>query len=160
RKINANGNLVLPGFIDTHAHLREPGFTYKEDYDTGTKAAAAGGVTLVIDMPNTRPPTNSVERLNEKKKLASTKAVVDFGHIVGVTDNSYEKIERRGDSLRINYVPLFEEIPRLAKAGAMGFKIFLADGVYPHPAELFVHDNGLLLDILKAIAKTRLPCSV
>lgn len=48
--------LILPGVIDIHAHFREPGATYKEDWESGSKAAAHGGVTLVFDMPNTMPP--------------------------------------------------------------------------------------------------------
>lgn len=160
RVLDLSDRIVLPGFIDTHSHLRDMELSYKEDYETGTKAAAAGGVTAVIDMPNTKPPTNSVERLEEKKLSAATRAVVDYGFLAGVTDNRYGSIERRGDRLSITYVPLFEEIPKLAAAGVLGYKIFLADGVYPHPAELFVNDDGVLLELFEAVAKTGLPCSV
>ena len=59
-------NYILPGLIETHGHLREPGFEQKEDVPHGTRAALAGGVTTVIDMPNTNPPTTTVELLNEK----------------------------------------------------------------------------------------------
>ncbi len=58
KTIDIDGNIVLPGLIDAHVHMRDPGFIYKEDFSTGTKAAAAGGFTTVIDMPNTKPPTN------------------------------------------------------------------------------------------------------
>lgn len=54
--IDATGLLVLPGLVDMHVHLREPGMTEKEDFASGTSAAAAGGVTTVVDMPNTKPP--------------------------------------------------------------------------------------------------------
>ena len=57
--IDATGMYVLPGMIDVHVHLREPGYTYKEDITTGTAAAAAGGVTTVFGMPNLNPPTAS-----------------------------------------------------------------------------------------------------
>ena len=61
--INADGMYVMPGFIDLHVHLRDPGLTYKEDIVTGTKAAAAGGVTTICAMPNTKPVVDSVETL-------------------------------------------------------------------------------------------------
>ena len=57
--IDVSGNIILPGLIDSHVHMRDPGFTYKEDFKTGTEAAAAGGFTTVLDMPNTKPVTNT-----------------------------------------------------------------------------------------------------
>src|SRR5215469_5382475 len=59
RVVDASGRLVLPGFIDSHVHFREPGDTHKEDFFSGTQAALAGGVTTILDMPNTQPPTVS-----------------------------------------------------------------------------------------------------
>ncbi|MBI2185014.1 MAG: dihydroorotase family protein [Thaumarchaeota archaeon] len=159
--IDASGKIVLPGLIDTHSHFREPGLTYKEDYTTGTMAGAAGGVTTAIDMPNVKPPTNTLERFEEKKKIAKSKAVIDFNHLVGVTDNKTEtEVARRGERLNVIYVPLLEEIPKLAKAGAAGYKIFMADGVYPHPAELFLDDDGIFLELFEEVKKTRLTVSV
>jgi len=70
-----SGCLCFPGFIDVHTHLREPGFTYKEDFETGSMAAINGGVTMVFDMPNSEPPTDSLERLREKENLAEKSAV-------------------------------------------------------------------------------------
>lgn len=70
RVIDVAGRPLLPGCIDVHVHLREPGMTQKEDFGTGTAAAAAGGVTCVFDMPNTDPATDSAARLNEKRALA------------------------------------------------------------------------------------------
>lgn len=73
--IDARGKFVMPGFIDLHVHFRDPGFTHKEDIISGAKAAAAGGVTTVCAMPNTKPAVDSVETLNyilDKAKNATT----------------------------------------------------------------------------------------
>jgi dihydroorotase len=75
--------LILPGGVDAHVHFREPGMTAKEDFTTGTTAAAFGGVTCVMDMPNTVPPTTDERRLEEKLEIISKKAQVDFGLFVG-----------------------------------------------------------------------------
>jgi len=68
--INAKNKIIIPGLIDAHVHFREPGLTHKEDFLTGSMAAAAGGITTVLDMPNTIPPTTNLQRLEEKRKLA------------------------------------------------------------------------------------------
>ncbi len=73
----------MPGMIDCHVHLREPGLTHKEDFYTGTCAAAAGGMTTVIDMPNTLPKTETAKALSEKIRLASDRAVVNVGFHFG-----------------------------------------------------------------------------
>jgi dihydroorotase len=86
RNIDLDGNLVLPGLIDAHVHLRDPGLTYKENFRTGTAAAAAGGFTTVLDMPNTKPPTNTPKTFQEKLKIAGRKSLVDFGLHAGVND--------------------------------------------------------------------------
>ncbi|HKC33287.1 MAG TPA: amidohydrolase family protein, partial [Xanthobacteraceae bacterium] len=64
--LDARGLHVLPGAIDVHVHFRDPGYAHKEDFATGTAAAAFGGVTTVFDMPNTIPPTGTGEILREK----------------------------------------------------------------------------------------------
>src|SRR5512137_777436 len=66
---------ILPGAIDAHVHFREPGMTYKEDFGTGSLAAACGGATCVFDMPNTIPETTTIAALREKRNLASTKSL-------------------------------------------------------------------------------------
>lgn len=76
--IDARGMLLLPGMIDTHVHCREPGLTEKEDFATASAAAAAGGVTTMVDMPNTKPPTLTLAALAEKRLLA-TKSIVNWG---------------------------------------------------------------------------------
>ena len=75
----------LPGLIDPHVHLREPGATHKEDYETGTKAAVAGGIVMVLDMPNNPEPTITREALDKKQKLAIEKAICDVGFIFGAS---------------------------------------------------------------------------
>jgi len=87
--IDLAGRHVLPGIIDPHVHFREPGMTHKEDFYTGSCAAARGGVTTFLDMPNTVPPTTTVALLEEKRKLAQ-KSIVNFGFHFGGTDNISE----------------------------------------------------------------------
>jgi dihydroorotase len=82
--IDADGKLLLPGAIDAHVHFREPGFPHKETWETGSKSAAAGGVTTVVDQPNTDPPTVDVPSYDEKAELAA-KSYVDYGINGGVT---------------------------------------------------------------------------
>jgi dihydroorotase len=100
--IDASGYLVLPGLIDAHVHLRDPGATQKEDFHSGTRAAVAGGVTTVLDMPNNNPPTTTLERLEEKRAIASRKAVCDYGfHFGAGADNFGEVKKARPGSLKI-----------------------------------------------------------
>jgi dihydroorotase len=93
-RINADSLIVLPGPIDPHVHFREPGLTYKEDFRTGGFAAAAGGVTSVLDMPNTKPPTLTTALLREKAGLASKKSVVNFGFHFGSSSENLEEIRK------------------------------------------------------------------
>ncbi len=80
-EVDAGGNFVLPGVIDGHVHFREPGMEYKEDWMTGSRAAVMGGVTTVLDMPNTIPQTKNVEGAQIKKEIAESKSFCDFGFI-------------------------------------------------------------------------------
>lgn len=79
RTIDLEGAILLPGIVDSHVHFRDPGLTHKEDFHTGSRAAVAGGVTTVCDMPNTSPPTDSPKRFREKIEIAEKKSLVDFG---------------------------------------------------------------------------------
>lgn len=76
--IDIKSNYLFPGFIDPHVHFRDPGLTQKEDFKSGSEAAAKGGFTTVIDMPNTLPKTNTYKSLKEKMKIAENKSVVNF----------------------------------------------------------------------------------
>ena len=90
--IDIKNNYVLPGFIDPHIHFRDPGLTQKEDFKTGSMAAANGGFTTVIDMPNTLPKTNTCKALKEKIKIAEDKSVVNFELQAG--HNTLEEMEK------------------------------------------------------------------
>jgi dihydroorotase len=83
-ELDASGKLLLPGMIDAHVHFREPGFAHKETWGTGSRSAAAGGVTTVVDQPNTEPPTVDGTSFDEKAALAAD-SLVDWGVNGGVT---------------------------------------------------------------------------
>src|SRR5439155_1675364 len=105
-EILARRLLVLPGLVDGHVHLRDMKLSYKEDFTTGTAAAAAGGFTSVIDMPNSLPPTDSAERLRERAERASGKILVNVGfHSAAVDDqDAASAMKSAGDrkSTRLN----------------------------------------------------------
>ncbi|HEX2613314.1 MAG TPA: dihydroorotase [Fibrobacteria bacterium] len=89
--IDAAGLHLFPGIIDPQCHFREPGNTHKEDLESGSRAAAAGGVTSFLEMPNTNPPGTTAAMIRDKYALASTKCHVDFGFFIGATpDNLHE----------------------------------------------------------------------
>jgi dihydroorotase len=96
RVMDATGLYILPGLIDAHVHLRDPGATHKEDFTTGTRAALAGGVTTILDMPNNPQPTTTRDALEAKRVVARAKAVCDFGFFFGATAENAE--EARGSS--------------------------------------------------------------
>jgi len=91
--IDAKSNFVMPGLIDVHVHFREPGLTHKEDFLTGSMAAAKGGITTILDMPNTIPPTTTLDALEEKRKLAA-KSIVNYGFNFGATTDNIADIKK------------------------------------------------------------------
>jgi len=91
--------LCLPGIIDAHVHLREPGATHKEDILTGTTAALAGGVIAVLDMPNNSPPTVDARTLDQKRHLFAQKAVSDYGLFLGYAGGDLESLMRLGSQV-------------------------------------------------------------
>lgn len=92
RKASAIGRFLIPGLIDTHVHFRSPGAHHKEDWASGTRAAVSGGVTTVLDMPNTWPPTLGRSEFEEKRALAEASARCDFGIWVGATAGNEDRI--------------------------------------------------------------------
>ena len=90
--IDADGLFLLPGIIDPQVHFREPGADHKEDLHSGSCAAAAGGVTSFLDMPNNTPPVITRQRMQEKKQLAAEKSVVNYGFFMGATPDNLEEL--------------------------------------------------------------------
>ncbi|MCW4027829.1 MAG: dihydroorotase family protein [Candidatus Bathyarchaeota archaeon] len=119
-EICLEGRLILPGVIDVHVHLRDQELSYKEDFFTGTAAAANGGVTLVIDMPNNKPVTMSQESLEERMRIAQEKSVVNVAFYSAFPD----KAEKMGGIVR--------------EGGALAFKFFMSQqvgGINPEDEE-------------------------
>lgn len=136
-KIDAAGKLVLPGMIDPHAHTRVPGYEYKEDFTTCSQAAAAGGITTIVDMPNVEPPTTTVKDFEEKKAIAARTCLVDWGHFVSPTK--------------------VDQIPAFAESRVTGFKIFQVKGGYPHDPRLAMDEPERIYAAFSAVARTGLP---
>lgn len=121
--IDIEGNYVLPGFIDPHIHFRDPGLTQKEDFKTGSMAAANGGFATVIDMPNTLPKTNTYRALEEKIKIAKSKSIVNFELQVGHSD--------------------LDEMKKMMKLNPISVKVFM-DLESDESLEKIFHDLSIL----------------
>lgn len=92
--IEARGLWLLPGVLDAHVHFRSPGMEWKEDFRSGSLAAVAGGVTSIIDMPNTDPPTVSAERLAGKRRIAAERSLANYGFYIGANGRNLEALNR------------------------------------------------------------------
>ena len=90
--IDAQGKLLLPGVIDPQVHFREPGNEHKEDLASGSRAAARGGVTSFLEMPNTKPSTTTQAALDDKLRRAAEKSVVNYGFFIGATPDNLEAL--------------------------------------------------------------------
>ena len=90
--VDATGCFVLPGVIDDHVHFRDPGLTQKADMETESRAAAFGGVTSYLDMPNTKPQTTTLEALEAKYADAATKSHVNYGFFIGATNDNIDEV--------------------------------------------------------------------
>jgi dihydroorotase len=90
--IDAAGLHLIPGVIDDQVHFREPGLTHKEDIRSATRACAKGGVTTILEMPNTVPATTTQSRLDEKLRLAAEKSLVNYGFYIGATPHNIDDL--------------------------------------------------------------------
>src|SRR5437879_7222175 len=131
--LDATGLHLLPGAIDVHVHFREPGYTHKEDWQTGTAAAAMGGVTTVFEMPNVDPPTATPAALALKQQAAK-KAHVDYGLYGLLAEDNIDQLEA------------------LIDGGVAGFKCFMGNtfGNLPSPS------TGAMLEGFEIMAERRL----
>lgn len=131
--LDAGGMVVLPGLVDGHIHFSEPGREHWEGYETGCKAAAAGGITTVLEMPlNANPPTIILDDLNRKREIVRDKCVVDYAQWGGLVNNNLADLR-----------PLHD-------AGVVGFKAFLSES----GTEFARIDDDLLYEGLKFTAET------
>ena len=92
-EIDATGLYLFPGVIDDHVHFREPGMTHKADIASESRTAAAGGVTSYMEMPNTNPPTTTLDRLEEKFQIAAQNSRVNYSFYFGATNDNVESIQ-------------------------------------------------------------------
>lgn len=167
--------IKLPGLIDPHVHLREPGATHKEDYDSGTSAALAGGITIVLAMPNTKPPIFDSETLDLALNAAKQKAHCDYGQFVGAGPNNADMAAALADQaaglkmyldstfgeLRLDdmtlWMPHFEKYPGQypivahSESRSMAAAILFA-AIYDHPvhiAHISLREEVLLIKAAK-----------
>ena len=111
RIIDVERKVIMPGVIDVHTHMREPGVTYKEDFETGSRACAKAGITTFYDMPNTVPTTTTLENLLNKKELARKKSIVNFGiHFGGSKNNNISEIREVLAKKEVNTVKIFMNV--------------------------------------------------
>ena len=130
--VDAGDDVIMPGVVDSHVHLNEPGRTEWEGFSTATRAAAAGGVTTLVDMPlNSIPPTTTVEAFERKREAAAGQCWVDVGLWGGAVPGNAP------------------EIRRLSDAGVHGFKCFMVDSGVP---EFGAVSEGDLRAALREIA--------
>src|SRR5919112_2183899 len=140
--IDATGLLVLPGTIDSHFHCRAPSFPEREDFASGTRAAAAGGVTTVLEMPISVPPTTDGATLAVRRAHAQHDAYVDVGFY-----SSSATLDR-------------DRIGSSVAEGAIAFKAFLQEVPAGRENEfdgLCIHRNDEILRALELVAETGLP---
>jgi len=136
-KLDLKGKLTLPGLIDCHVHLRDQQLAYKEDFFTGTAAAAGGGVTLTIDMPNNKPVTMNSKSLRERMRLAERRAVVNVAFYSAFPKD-------------------LEEVPLTVKEGAVAFKLYMSEKI----GGLNADDDEALSQAFNKVAKMRVPVAV
>jgi len=142
--IDVEKKLIMPGVIDVHTHMREPGVTYKEDFETGSKACAKAGITTFYDMPNTVPTTTTLENLLNKKELAGKKSIVNFGiHFGGSKNNNISEIKKVLDKKEVNTVKIFMNVT----TGEMLIEDDeILKGVFQNSGLVLVHAENEMID--------------
>ncbi len=141
--IDARGQLVLPGMVDAHVHINEPGRADWEDYHTGSQALAAGGTTSMVVMPlNALPARTTQAEFDRHKAIATGKSYIDFALYGGLVPGN------------------LKEIPKMAASGAAGFKAFMATTGSTLPGDFKNVDDYDLYRGMQAIAKTGLRLSL
>lgn len=143
--IDAEGNYIVPGSIDTHVHFRDPGHSERETFFTGSMAAAAGGVTLVLEHPISTPPQHNKTILDNRIQTASQQSVIDFA-FYGAAGADYP-----------------EDIVPLANEGIVAYKTFLQEAPEGRDDEfegLTMAQNSDILKGFTEVAKTGLPIAV
>ncbi|WP_091662989.1 allantoinase AllB [Alteribacillus iranensis] len=147
--VDAEGKYVLPGLIDTHVHSRDPGPTYKEDFFHSTRAAAAGGITTIFEMPNTTPPVNNAENFDRQHENLQSKAMVNYG-LWGICLGHLNN----------------ENIEEMHQKGVIGFKFFWGYAVHKQTYQLMYNykegeedvippfHDGEVYEMMERVAKT------
>ena len=128
-RIDLGSKVILPGFMDPHVHFRDPGLTQKEDFRTGTESAAFGGVTCILDMPNTKPPVTDLCSFKEKKQAVHSKAYIDYGLFAALTP----------DCNVSSLAPL-----------VVGFKLFMGSTT----GNILMNDDNDIYRVMYDVAKT------
>lgn len=133
--VDVSGMVLLPGMVDVHVHTREPGYEHKENIETTTRQAAAGGVTTIFGMPNLDPPTTNLATLRDVFERYERSSIVDWNHNPAPTEAA--------------------DIQPMADEGINAYKIYMVidtGRTYPHPSGTGIHDHGHLLRMMDDIA--------
>jgi len=137
KRIDIKGRLILPGLIDAHVHLRDQQLAYKENFYSGTAAAATGGVTLGIDMPNNKPVTMSAEALIKRMRMAETRVVVNVAFFSAFPKH-------------------LQEMQSIVEEGAVGFKLYMPQRI----GGLDIYDDEMLLQGFNEAEQLEVPVAV
>ncbi|MGI5936361.1 MAG: dihydroorotase [Oscillospiraceae bacterium] len=139
--IDAKGRHVFPGFIDPHCHLRDPGLTHKEDFYTGTCAAANSGYTFVCPQPNVKPVPSTLETYMQEVEAGKARAIVDFSPVGSPLGTA-------------------EDVKQIAEAGTIFFKIFQKVATYPYNTTAGTLDTHKIYKAFENVAATGKYCCI
>lgn len=136
--MDAAGRILMPGVIDPHVHMRQPGLTHKADMASESRAAVAGGVTSVLDMPNCVPPTTTNEAVAQKQDIAATQCIVNHAFYIGATNSNIDELASAD----------YTQVP--------GIKLFLGSST----GNMLVDGDDAVERIFKLAAQLRVPVTV